>query len=211
MVDDDIAACRVCGCTENAACSGGCCWVPDPLMLGELCSACAVRPCVGGLDLSIAATGVAHWADVRLETWKTTRDGDERLLELMSRTIDFAGYGPRPELVIIEDLPIHAHGSGVTAMVHGVVRWALQNDRVPYSLVPPATLKTYATGRGNATKPDMRMELYKRAGLDVADDNQVDAWWLRALGLDLLGEPMLELPQSHRRALDKLQLPAGVS
>jgi hypothetical protein len=33
-------ACRVCGCTENEPCPGGCCWVPDPKMLGELCSTC---------------------------------------------------------------------------------------------------------------------------------------------------------------------------
>jgi hypothetical protein len=38
--DSDGPACRMCGCTENAACIGGCAWVPDPLMLGELCSTC---------------------------------------------------------------------------------------------------------------------------------------------------------------------------
>jgi hypothetical protein len=35
-------ACRVCGCTENKPCLGGCCWVEDPKMLGELCSSCAI-------------------------------------------------------------------------------------------------------------------------------------------------------------------------
>jgi hypothetical protein len=38
--DDDVAACRICGCTENSPCPGGCWWVPDPEMLGDLCSAC---------------------------------------------------------------------------------------------------------------------------------------------------------------------------
>lgn len=39
--DDSLAEarCRVCGCTDDAACTGGCWWVPDPQM-GELCSAC---------------------------------------------------------------------------------------------------------------------------------------------------------------------------
>lgn len=37
---DVVAACRVCGCTEDAACPGGCWWVPDPWMEGELCSSC---------------------------------------------------------------------------------------------------------------------------------------------------------------------------
>jgi len=35
-------ACRVCGCTEDNACEGGCSWVPDPDG-GDLCSACAER------------------------------------------------------------------------------------------------------------------------------------------------------------------------
>lgn len=38
--DHDGPACRMCGCTENAACIGGCHWVPDPLLLGDLCSSC---------------------------------------------------------------------------------------------------------------------------------------------------------------------------
>ncbi|RJL20183.1 hypothetical protein [Bailinhaonella thermotolerans] len=36
----DRPRCRVCGCTEDAPCPGGCGWVRDPLMLGNLCSAC---------------------------------------------------------------------------------------------------------------------------------------------------------------------------
>lgn len=35
-------ACRVCGCTENDPCPGGCAWAEDPKMLGELCTTCAV-------------------------------------------------------------------------------------------------------------------------------------------------------------------------
>lgn len=39
-VAGDEPACRICQCTENQACPGGCYWVPDPLQAGELCSAC---------------------------------------------------------------------------------------------------------------------------------------------------------------------------
>lgn len=34
----DGPACRVCGCTENSPCEGGCQWVPDPHG-GDVCSA----------------------------------------------------------------------------------------------------------------------------------------------------------------------------
>lgn len=36
------AACKICGCTENAACEGGCQWVPNPLMI-DLCSSCVLQ------------------------------------------------------------------------------------------------------------------------------------------------------------------------
>jgi hypothetical protein len=38
---DDLPACRVCGCTEERACAGGCWWVDDGPGGGDLCSACA--------------------------------------------------------------------------------------------------------------------------------------------------------------------------
>ncbi|MGE5572977.1 MAG: hypothetical protein ACM3ZU_08175 [Bacteroidota bacterium] len=36
----DVARCRVCGCTDDNACEGGCYWVQDPEGLGDLCSRC---------------------------------------------------------------------------------------------------------------------------------------------------------------------------
>ena len=37
---DDVARCVRCGCTEDAACEGGCYWVPNRQLV-DLCSACA--------------------------------------------------------------------------------------------------------------------------------------------------------------------------
>ncbi|HEY0410206.1 MAG TPA: hypothetical protein VGE42_08050, partial [Candidatus Dormibacteraeota bacterium] len=39
--EEDVTRCRVCGCTEDEPCEGGCEWVEDPLDEGELCSRCA--------------------------------------------------------------------------------------------------------------------------------------------------------------------------
>lgn len=38
--DDDEPTCRVCGCTEDRACPGGCWWVADVDEHGDLCSQC---------------------------------------------------------------------------------------------------------------------------------------------------------------------------
>lgn len=161
-----------------------------------------------GLDLSITATGVATPV---LATITPRTSGDRRLVTIRDSIRGLLDSGQPPELVVIEDVVVRSGAASVLGMLHGVVRVDLLDRGIPYVTVPPATLKVYATGKGNATKPDMRMELFRRAGLDERDDNRVDAWWLRALGLDLAGDPPLELPKTHRRALAKLTLPTAAA
>lgn len=161
---------------------------------------------VMGLDLSITATGIAL-ADSRLLTVGGTAAHGDRRLASIADAIEEAVQDCWPHLVVVEDLPTHAHGAGITGMVHGVTRLTLLRYGIPYALVIPATLKKYATGRGGASKADMRMELYKRAGLDIRDDNQADAWWLRAAGLDQLGAAPLTMPKANRAALAKVAWP----
>jgi ParB/RepB/Spo0J family partition protein len=38
--EPDLPTCRVCGCTDEQACEGGCEWAQDPAGLGDLCSRC---------------------------------------------------------------------------------------------------------------------------------------------------------------------------
>lgn len=172
-----------------------------------------MTPLVIGLDLSLAATGIAvpHSTDPGTVTILTSpRTHVCARLEAIRERIDTFRSGLEVDLWVIEDLPKHvAHGGPELGMVHGVVRTALWPDE-RVLLVPPATLKTYATGKGNARKDDIRMAIYQRYGVDIGDNNQADAFVLRAIGLDLLGHPLVELPQTHRRALDKLALPAGM-
>lgn len=163
-----------------------------------------MTPLVVGLDLSITATGVAHPTGDTTETWRPTTTGDNRLSELVTRVRDATN---QTDLVVLEGPVLRSASALALGMLHGAVRVALTEIHVPYIVAPPATLKVYATGKGTASKADMRMALYRRAGLDIPDEDQVDAWWLRAIGLDLLGHPELELPQTHRRALDRLRLP----
>jgi predicted kinase len=60
-VVDDVPRCRVCGCTDDRACPGGCWWVQDPL-LGDLCSACAAPPARSVPDLpTTAGSPVRAW------------------------------------------------------------------------------------------------------------------------------------------------------
>lgn len=161
-----------------------------------------------GVDPSLSATGVA--IDDHQTFTVATNAGDlDRLIKIHDTVLQAAAT-PGVQLAVIEDLPTHAKGAGLTGMAQGVIRLALRRVHVPMLTVPAATLKVFATGKGNATKADMRMALYQRTGRDIRDDNQCDAIFLRELGLHLLGQPTFDLPKTHTRALDKLTLPEGI-
>ena len=156
---------------------------------------------VVGLDLSMSATGLAD-PDGWTTTIKPKLAGDERLVEIAfgvtERVLD-------ARLAVIEEAPPGLKGPAIKAihMVHGAVRHQLVVVGLRYVTVNPTTLKRYATGKPAATKTEMALALYKRwFGLELADDNQVDAWWLRAAGLELLGEPAVKLPAVQVAALD---------
>jgi len=160
-----------------------------------------------GLDLSLTATGVAL-PNGSCRTIKTSlADGDLRLLQI-SESVRVAVTVTGPiDLAVIEDLPVGAKSAGITGMVHGVVRNELAAAGVPYALVSPATLKAYATGAGNADKTAMAMAAFKRHGIEFADDNQCDAWWLRMAGHQHLGEPIVSLPAAQIARLDRAKWP----
>lgn len=158
-----------------------------------------------GLDLSLTGTGIAH-PDGTVTTVKTrTGDGDRRLVHIADAIADAVDQAI--DLVVIEDLPTHAKSAGITGMVHGAVRLILHGAEIPYVLVPPATLKAYATGKGNADKTAMAVAALKRAGQEFADDNQCDAWWLRAAGLDWYEHAEIVMPQAQRDRLAKVAWP----
>lgn len=153
-----------------------------------------------GIDPSLSATGIA--TENQTSTLKTL-PGQSNRLSIICNTVRSI-VAERYDLAVVEDLPTHAHGAGKTGMAQGAVRVALESEGVLYVTVSAATLKKFATGKGNATKADMRMALYQRAGIDLRDDNQVDAWWLREIGLHHVGAPTVTLPKTHTAALEKV-------
>jgi Holliday junction resolvasome RuvABC endonuclease subunit len=158
-----------------------------------------------GVDLSLAATGIAH-PDGTTETLTSRLRGIERISWLVQQ---IAQRTHDADLVVLEDALFGMRNNtvGELVMCHGALRLRLFHMRQPLAVVSPATLKKYATGKGNAKKPDMRMALYKRTGIDLDDDNQVDAWWLRAAGMHHKGTPVVSVPQDQASALTKVAWP----
>jgi Holliday junction resolvasome RuvABC endonuclease subunit len=164
-------------------------------------------PRVIGLDLSLQSTGVAGtgWLDcIR----PGARRGVDRLHYIRIAVLEHVT--PTDDLIVIEG-PAYSKqvqpGHHEAAGLWWLIMCALVMRDMPVAVVPPSTLKKYATGRGNATKPDMRVELLTRTGINERDDNKVDAYWLAAMGLDRLGQPPVAMPAAHREALTKVEWP----
>lgn len=160
-----------------------------------------------GIDPSLAATGIAY-PNGSTSSVGGGADQPRRLLHLY----DAIRVGStNADLAVVEDLPANAMGAGRTGMAQGVVRLALLVGEVPFVLVPPATLKKFATGSGTASKSDLRLQLWRRAELDLRDDNETDAWWLREIGLHLAGVPSIALPKAQTAILAKLPKPVAAA
>lgn len=158
-------------------------------------------PRVVGLDLSLTATGVASDSGTT-RTIRPAASGDQRLVEIAAETTRWLR---NPDLVVIEDVVVRSPAAAKLGMVHGAVRTRLMRIAVPYVLVPPATLKRFAAGKGNADKTAMALALFKRAALELPNDNEVDAYFLRAAGLQLLDAPAFPLPAAQVAALDAVR------
>lgn len=167
-------------------------------------------PTVVALDLSLTATGWAHndcylggapWTVGTFTAGKLR--GLERLVALRFRVLGLLADGY--DRLVIEDSLVRSSSSKVIGELHGAIKLALYDAGYPEPvLVAPASLKLYATGKGNAGKPEMLSSAIQRLGYTGSDPDEVDALWLMAMGLDALGAPLVKLPEVHRRSLVKV-------
>lgn len=158
---------------------------------------------VVGLDPSLTATGVASTSGQTRLLRPGKRRGPERLVWIRENILSLVSGA---ELVVVEGYSYgsqhsHAHALGELG---GVVRVALFEAGIPYLDIPPSTLKKYATGKGNAKKELVLVEAVKRLDYPGANDNEADALWLRAIGREVLGDPIVELPKVHLKAMEKV-------
>lgn len=158
-----------------------------------------------GIDPSLTGTGLALIAcesdgevvGATAATVKTTNKHSHiTRLNFLRRCVKELGSYRNMEgfvdCAVIEDLPIGAHGAGLTGMAQGVVRMSLEgvgNPSTSASLysIPPASLKKWAVGSGRAGKMAMIEGIeQKLQGLyEPEDDNQADALWMALLARDI--------------------------
>lgn len=151
-----------------------------------------MQPRILGLDLSLTGTGVScpECGETVITTKKV--EAEERLV-LIRDTIwmehlpsEFLA-GPvagHVDLVVLE-----GYAMGTTRQSHsyaigelgGVIRLMLHELKVPWLAIPPARLKKWATGKGNAQKDVMLAAAIRNFGYGGSNNNEADAYLLRRM------------------------------
>jgi crossover junction endodeoxyribonuclease RuvC len=169
-------------------------------------------PQVLGLDLSLTGTGMSDGD----RTWLIRSAGKKddslatRTARLRKIRAEVVMHCEGAQLVVVEG-PSYGTNSGHMHDRSGLwwlVVQALAHRGIAVAEVAPATLKKYATGKGNGPKGAM-IESAARRLPNVAtcgDDNRADALWLHAIGLDHLSG-LYVVPDSHRVALKSVRWP----
>lgn len=165
---------------------------------------------VVAFDLSLVSTGVCH-ADGTTHRITSKLTGPARLAELRDAVV-CCSTTPWADLVVIEGQALGvARGNGShhaeLAGLHALVGVALWERDITYVNIAPASLKTYATGKGNAPKEAVHQAANDRLGFRGANRDEADALWLWTAAMDHYGQPPTTLPATHRRALTKIPWP----
>lgn len=163
-----------------------------------------------GLDLSLTATGVAY-ADGSVGTLVTRATKSmARLDRIRSQVVDYL-EARTVHVVAIEGYSYNSRNQGEhLGELGGLIRWTLWSVGFPYVDIPPACVKKYATGKGNAGKGEvLEAAINRSGGLGFGgDNNRADAWWLRQMALAHYGDPeAVPMPAAHRDALAKVAWP----
>lgn len=147
---------------------------------------------VMGLDLSThagvavldtKAMAVVHASEVSYP--KLT--GGPRINAIAGQIMDIK-EATNPDIILVEDYAVGRFaGSAIVSIELGsVIRFLLWQMDFPYLPVAPTALKKFVTGKGNAQKNTMLLEVYKRWNYTAATDNVADAIGLAHFGACLM-------------------------
>jgi crossover junction endodeoxyribonuclease RuvC len=159
-----------------------------------------------GLDLSLNATGYAEKAGTGLIHAPKGETGITRI-DSIAEEVQYRAQGK--DLVIMESHAFsarqqYAHEIGE---VFGVVKWLLHHDGHVVIEVPPARLKKFATGAGNAGKDEVLAAAIRSLGFMGSNNNEADAWVLYQMGVYWYRGNLDMLPMYRAEVLEAIDWP----
>jgi Holliday junction resolvasome RuvABC endonuclease subunit len=175
-----------------------------------------------GLDLSLVRTGVAFWQDGQMATWSVGHGTDSgksyparnrRIVSQLTAVVRTIRRAPESEpitLAVIEGPILHGPQNGAffdrAGLWHGVYS-QLMAWKVPTAVVNNATLKVFATGKGNADKA-MMLHAAREYWPRVGNHDEADAAMLAGMGLAKAGDyPPFALTPWRLSAIERVEWP----
>lgn len=152
-----------------------------------------------GLDLSLTGTGVVVIQKEKIIVQKLIKSKPpeeknptteiERIIGIKKGITDIIEDGSAPDLVVIEGLAYGVRNATALVQLSGLnymIREYLYSRKIPFLIIAPTSVKKFITGSGIAKKDIMMLEVYKRYGVSMIDDNECDAYSLARIGLATL-------------------------
>lgn len=168
------------------------------------------NPRVAGLDLSLTSTGFVVLDAVTGETVdqkaiKPKGGGRERFPWLRDVILGLLDSVQPVAKVAVEGYAYGMRGQAVyqLAGLGEIVRLTLAENGFDVVEVPPASLKQFVTGKGNAKKEHMILEVYKRWGVECKTSDEADAYGLAQMARALLNDDV-KLTAFQTQALGKV-------
>lgn len=145
---------------------------------------------VAGIDLSLSNTGYAVLNSesgylltsglIKTKPTETNLEELARLRTIVEKIMELLHTGD-VRLVAIEGIAFMARNSTALAQLAGLnylLRNALFLSNIPFVIVAPTSLKKFVTGKGNGPKDNIMLEIFKRWGVSISDNNIADAYGL---------------------------------
>jgi len=151
-----------------------------------------------GIDQSLtgfAITALDVDGKYLTQVYKSSYFGVERLYDILCFLENFIAVYPILD-VAMEGSVLQSHSALKLGELAGVVKLKLlENKQYPLQ-VPPMTLKKFASGKGNAKKQEMLLQMYKRWKVEFSDDNAADSYALARLvkgtGINAMEKQIIE-------------------
>lgn len=163
------------------------------------------RPSILTLDLSLTCTGFCRDGETGRLCYPQLR-GWQRIAEL---TEAIGNLATDIDVVVLEGYSYASQGRSVYQIgeLGGIVRFWIWGRQTPLVDVPPACLKRYATGKGNAPKDAMIAAAIRRFGFEGSDNNEADAFLLWCMASHAYGAPVTKVTQVQAASLEAVMWP----
>lgn len=152
-----------------------------------------------GLDISSTSTGYCLPDGGAGYCAPKHPDSFERVRQMRDFVVgDILDFGTPVDFVMKEAIGTSMVWTAISiAKGHALIEDELVRRGIPFAEIAPNTLKKFATGNGLSTKSQMSVAAAKLGYDGDGQEDAMDAWWVRQVGLALHG--IWEVPETDYR------------